>query len=217
MEMGGGGGGGVPVATGSSPSALDEPHPRLETPLTSERFPAVIAIQKQFLNSKRCLCLIPCGMCEGMDEFAERHRQHPERLGMAAVAVGADGQAVGFVQMSMVGMQSFDERLFHKVGPGEAYIESMAVLDGNRGTGLGKEMLSWCEKRAREQGAAVLTLGVINGNPAQRLYERFGFVATPRSPCAQMVSCCCLTVLFGRPYGCCDAAVGVTLMHKPLA
>jgi len=63
------------------------PHPRLETPLTSERFPAVLAIQKEFLNSKRCLCLIPCGIFEGMDEFAERYRQFPGLLSLITCSV----------------------------------------------------------------------------------------------------------------------------------
>ena len=80
-------------------------------------------------------------MCEGMDEFAERYRQYPGRLALAAVALGDDGRAIGFVQMTMSGLQSLDERLMHKVGAGEAYIESMAVLDGHRGSGLKPETL----------------------------------------------------------------------------
>jgi hypothetical protein len=112
------------------------PHPRLETPLTSERFPAVFTIQKQFLNSKHCLCLIPCGIFEGADEFADRFRKYPGRLALAAVAVGDDGQAIGFVQMTMAGLQTSEERQFHQVGAGEVYIESLAVLDGHRGIGL---------------------------------------------------------------------------------
>ena len=78
-------------------------------------------------------------------------------------------------------------------------------------------MLTWCEKTARARGAAVLSLSVINGNPAQRLYERFGFVAAPESLCARLGTCCCVLVVFGRPFGCCDAAVGATFMQKPLA
>mmetsp|Transcript_26742 Transcript_26742/g.61925 ORF Transcript_26742/g.61925 Transcript_26742/m.61925 type:complete len:200 (-) Transcript_26742:98-697(-) len=192
------------------------PHSRLETPFTSERFPAVFAIQKEFSNSKHCLCLIPCGECEGADEFAARFRQYPGRLALAAVALGDDGQAIGFVQMTMSGLQSETERLFHKVGAGEAYIESLAVLDGHRGTGLGREMLTWCEKTARARGATVLSLSVVNGNPAARLYERFGFVAAPEDLCDKLGTCCCILAVFGRPYGCFDAAVGGTLMRKPL-
>ena len=78
-------------------------------------------------------------------------------------------------------------------------------------------MLTWCEKTARERGATMLTLDVINGNPARNLYDRFGFVPTPRDGCEALVGCLCVTALIGRPYGCCDSAVGSTMMHKPLA
>ena len=111
------------------------PASRLETPLTEQRFPGVMAIQKEFLNTKRCLCVIPVSWCEEKDEFAEVFRKFPERLALAAVAVGDNDQAIGFVQMSMQGLQTSDERMLHSVGAGEAYIYTMAVLDGHRGKG----------------------------------------------------------------------------------
>ena len=65
--------------------------------------------------------------------------------------------------------------------------------------------MNWAEKKARERGASKLTLGVVKGNPAKSLYDRFGFVdvSTP---------CCMPWFLVGRPHG----RIGVTMMEKRL-
>ncbi|HSL65686.1 MAG TPA: GNAT family N-acetyltransferase [Gaiellaceae bacterium] len=52
---------------------------------------------------------------------------------------------------------------------------AIAVVPSRRGRGFGEELLTGLFARAREDGHAALTLAVDRGNPAIRLYERFGF------------------------------------------
>jgi GNAT superfamily N-acetyltransferase len=52
---------------------------------------------------------------------------------------------------------------------------AIAVVPSRRGRGIGAELLEALVARAREHGHGALTLAVDAGNPAIRLYERFGF------------------------------------------
>lgn len=184
-------------------------------PLTLDLVPEVHHIHTEFVSSKKlCFCL-PINDTES--ELFELYSKDPDRLQLAAVAVNADGAAVGFVHMTTRGVSRgcFEECL-HPNQAGEYYIETMAVSAGQRGRGTGQKMLEWCEATARERGGTKLTLGVINGNPARRLYERFGFIPQPTTSC----NTCCTTVIllfvFGQPYGWCPPAFGGTIMEKSL-
>ena len=72
-------------------------------------------------------------------------------------------------------------RLFEADNPGYGFVDeetpelSIAIVPSKRGTGLGSELLEALLARAREDGHESLTLAVDRGNPAIRLYERFGF------------------------------------------
>ena len=72
-------------------------------------------------------------------------------------------------------------RLFTDDQPGYGFIDertpelAIAVVPSRRGRGIGAELLEGLLARAREDGHASLTLAVDRGNPAIRLYERFGF------------------------------------------
>ena len=85
-----------------------------------------------------------------------------------------------------------------------------------RGKGIGRLLLQWAEAQARAANGTSMTLSVLNGNPARRLYERFGFVVVPADPCEQLVSCCVVTSLMGRPYGLCDPHFGGVEMKMVL-
>ena len=61
-----------------------------------------------------------------------------------------------------------------------------------------------------------LTLAVINGNPAKRLYSRLGFVDDKEDFVDRAFGCCFVAIFFGRPYGCADRHVGSTNMTKML-
>lgn len=95
-------------------------------------------------------------------------------------------------------------------------MEFLSVTAQARGQGVGTKLLQWGEERAREHNATELTLSVLNGNPAKRLYERFGFVAQPMTWWQRCMDCVCVTVLMGRPYGCCHRDWGSTFMVKDL-
>lgn len=61
-----------------------------------------------------------------------------------------------------------------------------------------------------------MTLGVINGNPAMRLYKRFGFEVNKTDCCDEAIMMCLVTCLFGRPYGLCHPNWGGSDMTKRL-
>uniref|UniRef100_A0A061RJV3 N-acetyltransferase domain-containing protein n=1 Tax=Tetraselmis sp. GSL018 TaxID=582737 RepID=A0A061RJV3_9CHLO len=120
-----------PVAVAVSPPK-PQAMARVEV-LNPERFSHMLKIHNEFLSSKHfCFCL---PLSESRGEFVSRYK-HPSRMAMAAVALAADGTPIGFVQMTMLGVhRDVFERCFHKLRKGEAYIESLAVLDGYRGQG----------------------------------------------------------------------------------
>jgi ribosomal protein S18 acetylase RimI-like enzyme len=143
------------------------------------------------------------------------HRKHPERLPTTGIAVASDGTPLGYVQTCTHPMNDKDG--LHDTKPGETYIEQLSVGAAARGKGIGKLLLQWAEKTAREKNSTVLTLSVLKGNPARRLYERFGFRAKPAGPCEDCVNGCVVLFLVERPYGLCDPHCGTTDMEKVLA
>ncbi|HMN28614.1 MAG TPA: GNAT family N-acetyltransferase [Caldilineaceae bacterium] len=94
----------------------------------------------------------------------------PGDLGVVAVDP-ASGVAVGAAWL----------RLFSAEQPGFAYVDAetpelgIAVLAAHRGRGAGTQMLQALLAQAAQQVRQV-ALSVQRGNPAQHLYERFGFI-----------------------------------------
>ena len=109
---------------------------------------------------------------------------------MCGIAVGKDGTPLGFVMLAIHPMNDKDG--LHSTKPGETYVEQLSVAAAARGKGIGTKLLQWAEARARESNSTTLTLSVINGNPARRLYERFGFVAKRTDPCEDCITGCCI-------------------------
>ena len=72
-------------------------------------------------------------------------------------------------------------RRFSEKAPGYAFVDeetpelAIAVVPSRRGRGHGERLLEALLARAREEGYEALSLSVEEGNPAIRLYERFGF------------------------------------------
>jgi GNAT superfamily N-acetyltransferase len=54
-------------------------------------------------------------------------------------------------------------------------IHDLAVLPGYRGAGIGKALLAAVETEALKRGASKVTLEVLSGDPARRLYAREGY------------------------------------------
>ena len=72
-------------------------------------------------------------------------------------------------------------RLFRADAPGYGFVDeatpelAIAVVPSRRGRGYGDQLLTALLDRARQEGHGAISLSVERGNPARRLYERFGF------------------------------------------
>ena len=169
--------------------------------LSNETLEDMFEIQKEFVGGKSFCCCFPCSAFSSVEEYQESYEKYPERLPFAAFAVlKATEERVGFIHMTL-GHWKRDsvEDMLHDYKEGECYIESLAVRVGHRGKGLGTMLLQWAEETARRsKEAKVLTLGVLNGNRARKLYERFGFEKTGPFGCFEVtLGACCICWLFG--------------------
>ena len=77
-------------------------------------------------------------------------------------------------------------------------------------------LLGWAEAKAREHNCTLLSLAVLNGNPARWLYQRVGFKVVETDVVDWLCVACCTVCLVGRPYGVCDAHCGAIDMTKRL-
>eukprot|EP00164_Ancoracysta_twista_P021561 GFYU01039247.1.p1 GENE.GFYU01039247.1~~GFYU01039247.1.p1 ORF type:complete len:198 (-),score=25.55 GFYU01039247.1:26-619(-) len=182
--------------------------------LTEDHFQGARILQNQFLGARKAFCFIcPYKCCPfGESEFAKPYRSDATKLQTTGVYVD-DGKVIGFAQMTHY-PQSQDpcSKCLHKVVPGESYIEMMSVAPEARGKGVGTKLLQWCEDTARERGAEFLSLGVVSGNPAKRLYVRFGFEDVKQSPCSACCACISITTFMGCPH----CRLGGSVMRKTL-
>eukprot|EP00908_Phaeocystis_cordata_P002444 Transcript_12652.p1 GENE.Transcript_12652~~Transcript_12652.p1 ORF type:complete len:231 (-),score=62.86 Transcript_12652:103-795(-) len=180
-------------------------------PLTLDLIDAMTNVHNSGFGSKVCCCCCPVADTDGsIRRFFDKH---PERLPMCGLAVGHDG-VLGYVQLATY--PTNDKDGLHTTKPGETYVEQICVTSAARGKGIGRLLLQWAEEQARAANSTFMTLSVLNGNPARRLYERFGFEVVPADPCEQSIGCCLVTCLMGRPYGLCDPHFGAVDMKKVL-
>lgn len=68
------------------------------------------------------------------------------------------------------------------LNPPDADVQTIAVAAGARGGGLGARLLDHLLDHARTRRCRRISLEVKAGNPAQRLYERFGFTVVRVRP-----------------------------------
>ena len=78
-----------------------------------------------------------------------------------------DGEAVGLANCFM-GYSTFAAAPL-------VNIHDLAVLPGLRGKGIGKALMAAIEAEALKRGACKVTLEVLSGNPARRLYAVCGY------------------------------------------
>ncbi|EED96170.1 predicted protein [Thalassiosira pseudonana CCMP1335] len=183
--------------------------------LSEEHFAGTLSLMNQFVRDrfrKRLCCILPLGLFPTtMYEFRRMYRTE-DALSTTAIAVReADGKLVGFAQMTDRTMARDPvSSCLHTLDDDECYIEMMSVSPEIRGAGIGTRLLEFCEARARERGAKKLTLGVVAGNPAKRLYVRFGFKDVRQSCLSEVTSFVSLFSLFGLPHW----VPGGTIMEK---
>ena len=177
----------------SDPNA--RPGVRIE-PLTMApaRLQDMERIEREFKRHKRC-CLC-CPIYDSYDEIQKRYTKYPERLPYVGLAINEQGEAFGLIHITTHGMKKSWEELSLGIGhdckPGEAYVEGVAVMPGNRGKGAGKALMAWADDKAREAGMTHITLGVINGNRARGLYEHLGYRRTrKKDECDECCDGCC--------------------------
>ena len=134
--------------------------------LTEEHLDGAREMANIFVGERKamCLCLRYSWCPRGAKEFnAPYLKDKEDRMAATAIAL-KDGKVVGFVQMSTANTyRTDDEKMMHRVGPKEAYIEMAAVGPDARGHGVGAKLLQWCEALALERGCTTLTLGVVAG------------------------------------------------------
>jgi ribosomal protein S18 acetylase RimI-like enzyme len=83
-----------------------------------------------------------------------------------------DGEPIGYamVSVSSGGPATWD------VGEKSAEVETLSILDSERGSGVGKALMDAAAKLARESGAGAVFVGVAHTNDgALRFYEREGY------------------------------------------
>ena len=163
-------------------------------------------IKNDFTGGKTCCFCVSYKCCPDSDKnFQKLYISHPEALSMGAVALHPESnKVIGAVVSTTFGVKcSSDDEVMHKCKKGEVYISWFAVSQGNRGKGAGSKLLKWVEANARARGATKITLGVVAGNPAIRLYERFGFTKQSNDFCSRLIENCFTCICLGSPNGGC--------------
>ncbi|GMI50278.1 hypothetical protein ScalyP_jg2000 [Parmales sp. scaly parma] len=182
-------------------------------PCSLEKLSDIHFVSQDFLSSKSFCCLFPMKYLEPISQTRKNYTRTPDKLTVGGIAYETSTNApLGVIQCACHGHYSE----LHTVKPGECYVDWLAVLPAARGKGVGTKLLQWAEERARERKCDRMTLGVINGNPAKRLYERFGFVTRYDGVVEAVCGVVFTLVCFGRPYGCLHGSCGSSMMEKKL-
>lgn len=156
-------------------------------PLSETYFESCNELLNTFYASKDFCNCISFSNCLGtQEEFARFYRLHPESLETVIVAIevlGENGESdlgggvvIGCVKVSATEYpRTSSDDFIHTPKPEEAYVSTLCVSSQARGKGVGGRLLEHAEALARKLNKKKLTLEVLNANPAERLYARFGF------------------------------------------
>ncbi|GAB3880790.1 GNAT family N-acetyltransferase [Terrabacter terrigena] len=92
--------------------------------------------------------------------------------GQHLVVAERDGTVVGTLQLTVIPGLS-------RRGATRTIIEAVRVADGERGSGLGTELVTWAVEESRRLGATLVQLtSDASRTDARRFYERLGFEAS---------------------------------------
>ena len=185
--------------------------------LRETHFVQALEVENEFMgstNKAMCYGLCPLKWCpSSLSDFEKIYRNHPDRCQTYGVAVqkknGGQDKLLGVVCLrTKEQYANWDEQMIHECRKHELYIDHLAVTKDARGKGVGTMLLKWAEEIAKERNCNLLTLGVVKGNPAKRLYDRFGFEDVPNGSS----HCCLAGCVVGAPHG----QFGATDMEKKL-
>lgn len=138
---------------------------------TADDLPAITTIYNDVLRTSAAIWRDePVSLADRATWFrAQQERGHP-----VLVAVGADGDVLGFASLG-------DFRPWPGYHPTVEH--SIHVAEAHRGEGVGRRLMAAVIERAATMGKEVLVAGVDAGNTASiRFHERLGFVEVGRMP-----------------------------------
>lgn len=120
------------------------------------------------------------GFLEGCAEAA--YAQYVERIGRKPAPMTADFEAplaAGLIHVVEADGEPAGYIVHYDVRPGVAHIESVAILPGFAGRGLGSELIGFAEHAAMARGVSVVEL-YTNAAMVEnlRFYPRLGYVKT---------------------------------------
>ena len=123
----------------------------------------------------------PMGGGEPLSDFAKANvvaelARLPQAFSLLAFEGDGDGTAVGLANC-MLGFSTFACKPLVNV-------HDLTVAVAFRGRRVGERLLQQVEAVARARGACKITLEVLSGNPALRLYVRSGFAQYQLDPAA---------------------------------
>jgi acetyltransferase len=103
------------------------------------------------------------------EEGREFWRAVRSELADGRILLGAyvDGKLVGSVQLAPVAKRN---------GRHRAEVQKLLVLQAFRGRGIAKALMAALERKAAELGRWLLVLDTVPRQPAEKLYQRLGYV-----------------------------------------
>jgi len=104
------------------------------------------------------------------DDVRERLVPALREQGQATVLLAYDGVRPVGIAVCFGGFSTFAARPLLN-------LHDLAVMAEYRGRGIGKRLLEAVEQHARATGCCKVTLEVLEGNPARRLYDSLGYSA----------------------------------------
>ena len=128
--------------------------------------PAFVELLKDSVDSGASIgFLAPLPVAEGREFW----RAVRSELAEGRVLLGAyvEGKLVGSVQLAPVAKANARHR---------AEVQKLLVLQAFRGRGIAKALIAAAERKAVELGRWLLVLDSVQRQPAEKLYERLGYV-----------------------------------------
>ena len=169
--------------------------------LSANEFESCRELLNAFYGTKHFLNCCSYANCQDTaEEFTKLYRHHPKALESCIIALDARENVVcGCIRLSIDEIpRSNADNFLHVPEKDECYVSTVCVSERARGKGVGTRLLEEAETFARKYQKTRLTLEVLNGNPAERLYRRFGFEPVEETGAAWCVASCLSCVFFGK-------------------